>query len=244
MTAPRKESHTTSTDVALPVVNRATGVLSEIFGSDGLRTMLLVLIAVLLAFAITAVLIAISGKNPSAAYWALLNGAFGSTDRIAFGLNRSTPYILTGVGVALCFRAKVINIGSEGQIAVGGLASTSVALYFPDMPLVLIPAAVVAGAVGGAAGRDRRGHQRQTRRSRRFDDSAAQFCRSAVCWSFAARRGRPGGRFPQSPILTEMAWLPKLLPGRTCISASSLQSLPWSLDILSCGEQLSGFAYA
>ena len=151
MTAPRKESHTTSTDVALPVVNRATGVLSEIFGSDGLRTMLLVLIAVLLAFAITAVLIAISGKNPSAAYWALLNGAFGSTDRIAFGLNRSTPYILTGVGVALCFRAKVINIGSEGQIAVGGLASTSVALYFPDMPLVLIPAAVVAGAVGGAA---------------------------------------------------------------------------------------------
>lgn len=46
MTASRKENLTTSTDAAVPVVNRADGVLGEILGSDGLRTTLLVLFAV------------------------------------------------------------------------------------------------------------------------------------------------------------------------------------------------------
>src|SRR5262249_58388502 len=45
-----------------------------------------------------------------------------------------TPYVLTGVGVALCFRARVINIGGEGQIALGGLAATWIALSFPQAP--------------------------------------------------------------------------------------------------------------
>ena len=215
MTASRKENLTTSTDAAVPVVNRADGVLGEILGSDGLRTTLLVLFAVSLAFAITAVLIAISGKNPSAAYWALLNGAFGSTDRIAFGLNRSTPYILTGVGVALCFRAKVINIGSEGQIAVGGLAATSVALYFPDMQVILIPAAIIAGAVGGAAWAGiaavisvKRGvHVVLTTLLLNFVGLLL------VGHLLHGVLGDPGAGFPQSPILPEMAWLPKLLPG-------------------------------
>ncbi len=190
-------------------------MLAKSIRANGLRTMLLVVAAVLLAFAVTAVLIAISGKNPSSAYWALIKGAFGSTDRIAFALNRSTPYILTGVGIALCFRAKVINIGAEGQIAIGGLAATAVALYLPQLPLVLIPAAIVAGAIGGAAWAwvaavisVKRGvHVVLTTLLLNFVGLLI------VGHLLHGILGDPGAGFPQSPILPEMAWFPKLLPG-------------------------------
>jgi len=97
-------------------------------------------IAVVLALTCTAFLIALSGKNPIIAYQALFFGAFGSVDRVAFALNKATPYLLAGIGIALCFRAKIINIGGEGQIAIGGLAATWAALAFP----VADPAAAIA----------------------------------------------------------------------------------------------------
>ena len=182
--------------------------------TNGLRTVLLVALAVLLALALTAALIAMSGKNPLIAYWALLKGAFGSADRIAFGLNRSTPYILAGVGIALCFRAKVINIGAEGQIAVGGLAATWVALYFADLALVLIPAALAAGALGGAAWA---GVAAVIRLKRGVHEVLTTLLLNFVGLLLVSdvlhgEMGEPGSGFPQSPLLEGSAWLPKLLP--------------------------------
>jgi simple sugar transport system permease protein len=194
---------------------RARRFWGALAGSSGLRTALLAALAVLLALALTAVLIAISGKNPLVAYWALLKGALGSTDRIAFGLNRSTPYILAGVGIALCFRAKVINIGAEGQIAVGGLAATSVALYFADLPLVLIPAALTAGAFCGAAWA---GVAAAIRLKRGVHEVLTTLLLNFVGLLLVSdvlhgEMGEPGAGFPQSPLLERSAWLPKLLPG-------------------------------
>jgi simple sugar transport system permease protein len=55
------------------------------------------------------------------------------------------------VGVAICFRARVINIGSEGQIAVGGIAASWIALNVPGLPsVILIPLAIAGGAAAGA----------------------------------------------------------------------------------------------
>jgi simple sugar transport system permease protein len=105
----------------------------------------------LLACLVAAVLVAADGHSPLAALVAFLHGAFGSRRAIAAGLDRSTPYLLAGVGVALCFRAGVINIGAEGQIAVGGLAATAAALSCPTTnALVAIPFALAAGALAGA----------------------------------------------------------------------------------------------
>jgi len=200
---------------AIPVSIRARRFLGAFAGGSGVRTASLAALAVLFASTLTAVLIAISGKNPLIAYWALLNGAFGSIDRIAFGLNKSTPYILAGVGIALCFRAKVINIGAEGQIAVGGLATTWVALHFAHLPLVLIPAALAAGAFCGAAWawvaaviRLKRGvHEVLTTLLLNFVGLLL------VSDVLHGEMGEPGAGFPQSPLLEGSAWLPKLLPG-------------------------------
>ncbi len=106
--------------------------------------------ALLLALA-ASVLVALSGHSPVAAVRALVAGAFGSTRAIGAGLDRSTPYMLGGVGVALCFRARVINIGAEGQIAAGGLGATVAALAWPQAsPVLAVAAALMGGASAGA----------------------------------------------------------------------------------------------
>src|SRR5258706_9631757 len=115
--------------------------------------------SIALAFVLTAMLIMIAGKNPFTAYYHLVTGAFGSWDRIIVGLNKTTPYLLCAIGIALCFRGNVINIGAEGQIAIGGLAASAVALAAGGWPAwTVLPLAIAAGGPrggplgGGAAG--------------------------------------------------------------------------------------------
>ena len=199
-----------------PVKTRRRGLRGAFVGPGGLRMALLAAAAVALAFAVTAMLILVAGKNPLLAYWALFTGAFGSLDRIAFALNKCTPYILTGVGVALCFRAKVINVGGEGQIAVGGLATSWVALNLSSLPsALLIAAALVAGAVAGAAWaacaaaiRLKRGvHEVLCTLLLNFVGTLL------VSEALNGPMGELGAGFPQSPMFVDAAWLPRLLPG-------------------------------
>lgn len=185
-------------------------------GREGFRTLLLAAMAIGLALAATALLIAVAGKNPLLAYWALIRGAAGSPDRVAFALNKSAPYILAGVGVALCFRARVINIGAEGQIAVGGIATTWVALTATALPSVLlIPLALAAGGLGGAAWsalaaaiRLKRGvHEVLCTLLLNFVGLLL------VSEALHGEMGEPGAGFPQSALLARAAWLPKLIAG-------------------------------
>jgi simple sugar transport system permease protein len=60
--------------------------------------------------------------------------------------------ILTGLAVAIAFRAGVFNIGAEGQFLVGAAAGTAIALTLGTLPaLLLIPAILLTGALAGAA---------------------------------------------------------------------------------------------
>jgi general nucleoside transport system permease protein len=63
----------------------------------------------------------------------------------------STPLILTGLAVALAFRAGLFNIGAEGQLQIGALTSVLVGFSITGLPMVIhLPLALLAGAVGGA----------------------------------------------------------------------------------------------
>jgi len=94
-----------------------------------------------------------TGFNVALALAALVNGAFGSW--YVFGsatLVRSTPLILTGLAVAIAFQGGVFNIGAEGQFLVGATAAVAVALSLPSTHrFVILPAVLLAGAVGGGA---------------------------------------------------------------------------------------------
>ena len=108
--------------------------------------------ALLATLAVAAALLALGGYSPGDAFAALFRGAFGSWDRfVSFTLVRATPLLLTGLAVAFAFRARVWNIGAEGQLHAGALAGVAVAVAMPGVPgLLLIPATLLAAAVAGA----------------------------------------------------------------------------------------------
>ncbi len=82
------------------------------------------------------------------AFW---DGAFGSSYAFwSATLVRATPLLLVGLAVALAFRGGVLNIGAEGQLILGAIAASAVALRLPQTPaLPLIALMIVAGALAG-----------------------------------------------------------------------------------------------
>ncbi|WP_157265422.1 ABC transporter permease [Azohydromonas aeria] len=104
------------------------------------------LLAVLATLALSAALVAWAGAPVGRAYWLLLEGGFGSRLALTETLTRATPLILTGLAAALAFRARLWNIGAEGQLYAGALAAVAVAGAGGGFAL-MIGAALGAGAL-------------------------------------------------------------------------------------------------
>lgn len=112
---------------------------------------LLPLLAVPAALLIGAIVLLILKANPLTAYGAMIQGAFGSVSGLTQTLVKATPLLLVGLGVTIAFRGGVINIGGEGQLTVGALAATAVAVSMPDLTgWVLLPLCFIAGILSGA----------------------------------------------------------------------------------------------
>lgn len=109
------------------------------------------------ALALTAVAASVAlllgGYRPDAALAALVGGSLGGTRPLLdITLVRAVPLLLTGLAVALAFRAGVWNIGAEGQLYAGAMAAAWVGLALPGWPAwLLVPAVLAASLVAGAA---------------------------------------------------------------------------------------------
>lgn len=118
-------------------------------------------LSVLLALAVGAIIMILTSPLvtgelsltlPIEAYAAMLGGAFGSLNAIVNTLVNATPLLLVGLAVGIGFKGGLFNIGGQGQFLIGALTGTAVALALNDAsPWVAIPAAVIAGMIGGAA---------------------------------------------------------------------------------------------
>lgn len=104
---------------------------------------------------ISALLVLWAGAPVGRTYALLFEGAFGSRFAITETLTRATPLILTGLAVAVAFRARLFNIGAEGQLYAGALAAVAVGgmhggtgLEWP--PALLFGAMMLASALAGA----------------------------------------------------------------------------------------------
>ncbi len=116
-----------------------------------LAPVLVPVVAVLAALAAGAPLIALAGVSPLAAYASMLTGAFGSVNNLAESLVKTTPFLLAGLGIAVALRGRLINIGAEGQLLMGGIGAAWVGLFLGDLPAALgIPLTLVAGFMLGA----------------------------------------------------------------------------------------------
>lgn len=108
--------------------------------------------ALLATFAVAAALIAAAGAPVARGFEVMLAGALGSGFAVNEMLTRATPLVLTGLAVSVAFRARLWNIGAEGQLYMGALAATALGTGFVDLPpFLLVPLLVVAGAIAGAA---------------------------------------------------------------------------------------------
>lgn len=113
---------------------------------------LIPLISIILAFAISAIVILAIGEDPIKAIRIMVSGTFGNTTGVGYMLYYATNFMFTGLAVAIAFHARLFNIGGEGQATLGGLGVALVCLALPwPHWTVALPAAIIGGAVFGAA---------------------------------------------------------------------------------------------
>jgi general nucleoside transport system permease protein len=114
------------------------------------------LLSPLLALAVTVVagvaLFALLGTDPSRGlamfFVEPLRGAYAVSELCL----KATPLMLIGLGLAVCYRANVWNIGAEGQFVLGAIAASWVALHAsPDSGRWIVVPILLAGALGGMA---------------------------------------------------------------------------------------------
>ncbi|AMM26229.1 ABC transporter permease [Variovorax sp. PAMC 28711] len=111
--------------------------------------------AVLFTMAISALLVLWAGAPVSRTYALLLQGGFGSVFAWSETLTRAIPLILTGLAATVAFKARLFNIGAEGQLYAGALAAIAVGgLHggsgFALSPWLLFPLMMLAAALAGA----------------------------------------------------------------------------------------------
>jgi simple sugar transport system permease protein len=173
-------------------------------------------LAASLAFA--AILVMWSGASALGTFGLVIKGAAGSQFAFLETLTRSTPLIFTGLAAAVAFRAKLWNIGGEGQLYIGAVATVVLGTGLLPLPApLLIPILLLAGAVGGALTL-----LGPTLLKNRFgvDEVVTTLLLNFIVVLFVSLlldgpiKDPMGLGWPQSPKVVPEAALPKLVPGK------------------------------
>lgn len=191
-------------------------------------TLLAPVLALALTILASLVLFAALGKPAGTALRSLLIEPFLSWYSLSEVLLKTGPLLLIAQGLAIGFRARIFNIGAEGQLILGAICASSVPVYLPGSTSPwLWPAMMVLGALGGA-----------------FWASIAALWRTALNASeilvtlmlslvaiqllnfllLGPWKDPAGFNFPQSVMFQWEAMLPTLLPG-TRVNVSLLFAL-------------------
>ncbi|MHA2244077.1 MAG: ABC transporter permease subunit [Candidatus Hodarchaeales archaeon] len=124
--------------------------------SEIIKQLFIPLCSIFMAFILSGIIFLLMDIDPLKAYEKMFDML--TTDKqLANVLFFSTPLILTGLSVAVAFRAGMFNIGTEGQMVMGGFMAALVGFGLHDYfgidlpPLIFIPLLMLAGFFGGAA---------------------------------------------------------------------------------------------
>ncbi|WP_326537935.1 ABC transporter permease [Pseudorhodoferax sp.] len=122
---------------------------------SGMALVLAPLGAVVFTLAVSALLVHWAGAPVLQTYGLMLQGAFGSVNALSETLTRATPLVLTGLAATVAFKARLYNIGAEGQLYAGALAAVAVGGLHEGSgwaltPWLSFPLMLVVAALAGA----------------------------------------------------------------------------------------------
>jgi general nucleoside transport system permease protein len=123
--------------------------------TSSLAMLLAPLGAVLFTLLVSALLVLWAGALVGQTYGLLFTGGFGSVFALSETLTRAIPLMLTGLAAAVAFKARLFNIGAEGQLYAGALAAVAVGglhggTGFDVHPALLFVLMMLAAALAGA----------------------------------------------------------------------------------------------
>ena len=173
-------------------------------------------LALAVALAATTLVIVLAGGNPREALAALFNGAFGSAEAWSEVGVRTCPLLLTGLAVAIAFRAGIWNIGAEGQLLVGAVMVAWLGSHLGGWPAWLAtPLVLAAAALGGAAWAGIAG---VLRTARGVDEVISTIMLNFVAlgligWLVHGPLMEAAGAYPQTDPVAATARLPRLFAG-------------------------------
>ncbi|MFZ6674320.1 ABC transporter permease [Undibacterium sp. Xuan67W] len=172
------------------------------------------LLNLLSAMLVAALVIYLLGESPVESLGILLNAAVLNPEGLGYTLFYASTFIFTGLSVSIAMQAGLFNIGSEGQMYVGGLGLTLVLLAL-DASLpgwLLIPLAIIGSALFGAAWAYLPGYL-QARRGSHIVVTTIMFnfiAASLMNFVIVTYLIPTGQQNPASRVFAEAAWLPKL----------------------------------
>ena len=123
------------------------GVVLPRWKAWGIRGIALVGALVLCAI----IIYSIVELNPLKVYGAMFEGAFGTNRRMWVTIRDTMMLLCIGIGLAPAFKMRFWNIGAEGQILMGGIASAACMIYLGgDLPAgLLLPLMFILSALAG-----------------------------------------------------------------------------------------------
>jgi ABC-type uncharacterized transport system permease subunit len=109
------------------------------------------IVCILLAFLLCGIVLQAKGHGMVKVYSRMLLGGFGTWKRTAASVLQAIPLMLCGLGVAVNLKMSIVNIGGEGQFAMGAFAASWVALFLhPYLPGGLLIVAIILGFFAGS----------------------------------------------------------------------------------------------
>ena len=156
------------------------------------------LAAVAVTLIVSSLLVLWAGAPLAQTYGLLFKGAFGSVFALTETLTRAVPLMLTGLACAVAFRARLFNIGAEGQLYAGALAAVMVggmhggegwALPPALLFILMIAASALAGGLlllGPALLKSRLGVDEVTRRP--WAGRKAWRCKASSNWASSSSK--------------------------------------------------------
>ena len=125
-------------------------LIEAIKAFDSWSSLLYSLVAIIIALILGAIFIVAFGYDVRVAFYHLYNGSFGSLYSLSQTLFQTTPLIFAGLAVAIGFKSGLFNIGVEGQLYWGALASAVVGLRVGSLPIAIaLPVTLLVGAIAG-----------------------------------------------------------------------------------------------